>query len=182
MKSLAKSQKSKRFPLFDFFDFSTFRCFRPLVFFFKFVEIFDFSSKNPLDCKLCVFFSRVFDFSRPKGMLFTGVTVTSQKGTQRLSGLCSKGIKITVTALEGWLGLRESSPNYRKFQVSEIYRNTQIRLVTHFPVFGSDFHIEDSFPNEQVKSENFPKCASSFFVYRFVTWCSCTHTHLQMCT
>ena len=65
-----KSQKSKRFPLFDFFDFSTFRCFRPLVF-FKFVEIFDFSSKNPLDCKLCVFFSGVFDFSRPKGMLFT---------------------------------------------------------------------------------------------------------------
>lgn len=172
-------QKSKvetvsAFRFFWFFNFSMFSTSR---FFFKICRDFRLFEQKSIGLQALRFFFWSFRLFAAERYAFHGVTVTSQKGTQRLSGLCSKGIKITVTALEGWLGLRESSPNYRKFQVSEIYCNTQIRLVTHFPVFGSDFHIEDSCPNEQVKSENFPKCASSFFVDRFVTWCSCTHTY-----
>ena len=175
-----KSQKSKQFSAFrDFSRFFNFSMFSTSRFIFLNCRDFRLFEQKSTGLQALCFFFRVFDFSRPKVLLFT-VWLLPARRAQRLNGLCSKGIKITVTALEGWLGLRESFPNYRKFQVSEIYCNNQIRLVTHFPVFGSDFHIEDSFPNEQVKSENFPKCASSFLVYRFVTWCSCTH--LQMCT
>ena len=175
MKSLAKVKSRNGFRFSIFSIFQLFDVFDLSFFFLNLSRFSTFRAKIHWTASFAFFFSSFRLFAAER-YAFHGVTVTSQKGTQRLSGLCSKGIKITVTALEGWLGLRESSPNYRKFQVSEIYRNTQIRLVTHFPVFGSDFHIEDSFPNEQVKSENFPKCASSFFVYRFVTWCSCTHT------
>jgi hypothetical protein len=44
-----------------------------------------------LDCKLCVFFSRVFDFSRPKGMLFTVWLLPARRAHRDWAGYAPRG-------------------------------------------------------------------------------------------
>ena len=85
-----KSQKSKRFPLFDFFDFSTFRCFRPLVFFFNLSRFSTFRAKIHWTASFA-FFSRVFDFSRPKGMLFTVWLLPARRAHRDWAGYAPRG-------------------------------------------------------------------------------------------
>ena len=176
-------QKSKvetvsAFRFFRFFNFSMFSTSR---FFFLICRDFRLFEQKSIGLQALRFFFSSFRLFAAERYAFHGVTVTSQKGTQRLSGLCSKGIKITVTALEGWLGLRESSPNYRKFQVSEIYCNTQIRLVTPFSSIWVWFSHRGFFSEWTSQIWEFPQVCQFFFC---ISLCDLVflHTHLQMCT